>query len=220
METVERCFQAGWALEKWYLQSLGRILNDLQLNDSQQKKRNVETWQQCFDEGFQPSKHSINQQSLINGPSIQSIGVNGIGRSRGHTRDVWKRVVQVCGVCGHVHNCKHDVWKRVVWGHVHTVMLAWGRKSSYSTNSEKQATNWFKGKPNLNKYYKIFMPLKCLGRSRADKSSLSVLKVWMDGHGRRPGTYFKYVLASSHFLGNFWEILESVQALLRNSKIK
>ena len=41
-----------------------------------------------------------------------------------------------------------------------------------------------------------------------------VLKVWMDGHGRRPGTYFQYVLASSHFLGHFGEILESVHALL------
>ena len=25
--------------------------------------------------------------------------------------------------------------------------------------------------------------------------SQPVLKVWMDGHGRRPGTYFQYVLA-------------------------
>ena len=39
-------------------------------------------------------------------------------------------------------------------------------------------------------------------------------KVWMDGHGWRPGTYFQYVLASSHFLGHFGEILESVHALL------
>ena len=41
-----------------------------------------------------------------------------------------------------------------------------------------------------------------------------MLKVWMDGHGRRPGTYFQYVLASSHFLGHFGGILESVHALL------
>ena len=41
-----------------------------------------------------------------------------------------------------------------------------------------------------------------------------VLKVWMDGHGLRPGTYFQYVLASSHFLGHFGGILESVHALL------
>ena len=36
----------------------------------------------------------------------------------------------------------------------------------------------------------------------------------MDGHGRRPGTYFQYVLASSHFLDNFGGLLESVHALL------
>ena len=42
----------------------------------------------------------------------------------------------------------------------------------------------------------------------------AVLKVWMDGHGRRPGTYFQHVLASSHFWGHFGGILESVQALL------
>ena len=41
-----------------------------------------------------------------------------------------------------------------------------------------------------------------------------LLTVWMDGHERRPGTYFQYVLASSHFLGNFGGILESVHALL------
>ena len=41
-----------------------------------------------------------------------------------------------------------------------------------------------------------------------------MLKVWMDGHGRRPGTYFQYVLASSHFLDHFGGILESVHALL------
>ena len=45
-------------------------------------------------------------------------------------------------------------------------------------------------------------------------SSITVLKVWMDGHGRRPATYFQYVLASSHFLGHFRGILESVHALL------
>ena len=27
----------------------------------------------------------------------------------------------------------------------------------------------------------------------------SVLKVWMDGHGRRPGTYFQYVLAEIYY---------------------
>ena len=42
----------------------------------------------------------------------------------------------------------------------------------------------------------------------------TVLEVWMDGHGRCPGTYFQYVLASSHFLGDFGGILESVHALL------
>ena len=37
----------------------------------------------------------------------------------------------------------------------------------------------------------------------------------MDGHGWRPGPYFRYVLAfSSHFLGHFRGILESVHALL------
>ena len=41
-----------------------------------------------------------------------------------------------------------------------------------------------------------------------------MLKVWMDGHGRRPGTYFQYVPASSHFLGHYGGILESVHALL------
>ena len=43
---------------------------------------------------------------------------------------------------------------------------------------------------------------------------VAVLKVWMDGHGWRPGTYLKYVLASSHFLGNFGGILENIHALL------
>ena len=43
---------------------------------------------------------------------------------------------------------------------------------------------------------------------------MSVLKVWMDGHGRHPGTYFQYVLVSSHFLGHFGGILENVHALL------
>jgi len=28
-----------------------------------------------------------------------------------------------------------------------------------------------------------------------------VLKVWVDGHGRRPGTYFQGWMPSSHFLG-------------------
>ena len=42
----------------------------------------------------------------------------------------------------------------------------------------------------------------------------TVLKVWMDGHGWRPGTHFQYVLSSSHFLDHFEGILESVHALL------
>ena len=41
----------------------------------------------------------------------------------------------------------------------------------------------------------------------------TVLKVWMNGHGQSPGTYFQYVLASSHFLGHFRGIFESVHAL-------
>ena len=42
-------------------------------------------------------------------------------------------------------------------------------------------------------------------------SHVPVLKVWMDGHGWRPGTYFQYVLSPSYFLGKFGGILESVK---------
>ena len=36
--------------------------------------------------------------------------------------------------------------------------------------------------------------LDCTFRYVVQNVSDAVLKVWMDGHGRRPGTYFEYVL--------------------------